>query len=325
MSESSATVQHEAETGGAIPLTDDLAYIRQAIVNAYFFGRENAGDRQWVLIDTGIPGLTKRLIEAAEGRFGEARPAAIVLTHGHVDHVGGITELADKWDVPVYAHELELPYLTGRSAYPPPEPAAGGGLFPLFSTLLPKGPIDLGSRVRALPADGAVPGMPGWRWIHTPGHTPGHVSLWRSSDRALVAGDAVVTTRQESIYAVITQRPEINRPPAYFTADWDAARESARAVATLEPELLATGHGRPMHGAGMRAALHALARDFDEVARSHHGRYADEPALANDTGVISVPPPTLGSILPRVALGLAAGLIVGSAARAVWKRVGGRD
>ena len=58
-----------------------------------------------------------------------------------------------------------------------------------LSSLYPRGPIDLGQRVRSLPSDGSVPGMPGWRWIFTPGHTAGHVSLWRDEDALLLAGD----------------------------------------------------------------------------------------------------------------------------------------
>ena len=75
----------------------------------------------------------------------------------------------------------------------------------LLSFAYPNSAIDLGSRVRSLPDDGSVPHMPGWRWIHTPGHTGGHVALFRDSDRCLIAGDAFVTTRQESLYAVMTQ------------------------------------------------------------------------------------------------------------------------
>ena len=79
--------------------------------------------------------------------------------------------LAHEWDVPVYAHELELPYLTGQSAYPPPDPLVGGGAMSLMSALFPKRPIDLGRHVLELPADGSVPGAPGWRWI-PPGPPP---------------------------------------------------------------------------------------------------------------------------------------------------------
>ena len=71
-------------------------------------------------------------------------------------------------------------------------------------------------------------GLPGWRVIETPGHSPGHVSLFRESDGVLIAGDAFVTTKQESLLAVMTQRQELRGPPMYFTCDWDAARESVQ-------------------------------------------------------------------------------------------------
>src|SRR4051794_30987941 len=107
----------------ALEVTPELAYLRLLMVNVYFVGRPEAGDREWVLIDAGLPGKSHRIARAAAERFGEhARPAAILLTHGHFDHVGSLAELAERWGAPIYAHRLELPYLTGRSAYPPPDP-----------------------------------------------------------------------------------------------------------------------------------------------------------------------------------------------------------
>jgi glyoxylase-like metal-dependent hydrolase (beta-lactamase superfamily II) len=152
--------------------------------------------------------------------------------------------------------------------------------------------IDIGDRVRALPSNGEVPGMPGWRWIHTPGHSPGHVSLFRATDRTLVAGDSVTTTRQESVFSVVTQQEELNGPPAYFTIDWDNARRSAATIASLKPDLLATGHGEPMRGASVPDALGALARDFDRRARPRKGRYVNHPVATDENGVIALPPAT---------------------------------
>lgn len=271
-------------------IAEDIAYKRLAIVNVVFFGRPGAADREWVLIDAGLPGFAGAIKRAAVERFGDhSRPAAILMTHGHFDHIGSLKTLADEWDVPIYAHLLEQPYLDGHSAYPPPDPSVGGGLMALSSPLFPPGPINVGRRLRLLPDDHSVPHMDGWRWVHTPGHTPGHVSFWRERDRSLIVGDAFVTTRQESAYAVILQKPEMHGPPMYYTPDWDSARESVRTLAELQPKLVVTGHGRAMQGREMRLALDVLARDFDHIARPKHGRYTREPAEADATGTTYVP------------------------------------
>lgn len=159
-------------------------------------------DGSWTLIDAGVPFSAMRIRMWAEKEFDRA-PNAIVLTHGHFDHVSAAKDLADQWDVPIYAHPLEFPYLTGEREYPPPNWAAGGGAMPLLSPALPRGPIDLGRRLRPLPGAGAsltMPEMPGWTLVHTPGHTPGHVSFFREADRTLLVGDAFCTTKAESFF-----------------------------------------------------------------------------------------------------------------------------
>jgi glyoxylase-like metal-dependent hydrolase (beta-lactamase superfamily II) len=272
-------------------IAPDIAYRRLALVNVVFIGLPNAGDRGWVLVDTGVFGLTSWIRAAAAQRFGsDARPAAIILTHGHFDHVGGLPQLAREWAAPVYAHAAEHPYLLGRAAYPPPDPRAARGLMARLSGLYPRGPIDLTGRLLELPADGSIPPLAGWRWIHTPGHSAGHVSLFREADRMLIAGDAFVTTRQESARAVISQRLELNGPPKYFTVDWDAARRSVAQLAALGPQTAVSGHGVPLRGEALRDGLQRLVADFDRIARPAQGRYVDKPARAED-GSAYIPVP----------------------------------
>ncbi|MDB5310621.1 MAG: fold metallo-hydrolase [Gemmataceae bacterium] len=297
-------------------LAHDVEWVPHTMVNSYLVGPPGAGSGEWVLIDTGMPFSGGTIRTAAAARFGpDSRPKAIVLTHAHFDHVGAVRELAGLWDVPVYAHRLELPYLTGRSDYPPPDPAVGGGMMAYLCRLYPRRGIDLGPRARVLPADGTVPGMPGWRWVHTPGHSPGHVSFFREADRFLIAGDAFVTTKQESAASALTRLPqEVRRPPAYFTTDWHQARNSVRALARLRPEVAATGHGIPMRGETMRRELEELADHFDRLAVPPVGRYVAEPARADETGTTYVPPPLVEPILGAVAalgIGAAVGWMTG--------------
>jgi glyoxylase-like metal-dependent hydrolase (beta-lactamase superfamily II) len=195
--------------------------------------------------------------------------------------------LAHEWDVPVYAHELELPYLTGQSSYPPPDPLVGGGVLSVMSALYPRRPIDLGRHANELPADGSVPGVSGWRWIPTPGHSPGHISLLRDSDRTVVAGDAFTTTKQESLVAALTQRAEIHGPPMYFTSDWDKARASLKHLADYAPSAAITGHGPPMRGERLQDGLRNLSAHFDLWARPARGRYRDHPAITDGTVVLA--------------------------------------
>jgi len=169
------------------------------------------------------------------------------------------------------------------TAYPPPDPTVGGGMMSTLSPLYPRGPFDVRPWLRPLPADGTVPWLPGWIWIHVPGHTPGQIALWRASDRSLIAGDAFITTDQESAYAVAIQKTEIQGPPMYFTTDWNAARTSVHILAALEPEFAVTGHGHAIHGPALRAGLHTLDEEFDRVAVPARGRYVPHQETDGDS------------------------------------------
>lgn len=307
----------DPEDTAAQAVVSDVACVQLTLVNAYLVGPRGAGDRQWVLVDAGMSLSAGRIVAAAAHRYGpNSRPAAIILTHGHFDHVGSARALAERWDARVYAHPLELPYLNGQADYPPPDPTVGGGLMAYMSPLMSSKGIDLGERLYVLPGDGSIPGMPEWRWIHTPGHAPGHVSLFRDRDRTLIVGDAFVTQKQESALAVMTRRQKVHGPPTYFTIDWPAAERSVRDLASLRPNVAATGHGIPMGGDELRRQLDELAQDFRRRAVPADGRYVRRPAVTDERGVRFIPMP----VADHTTAWLVAGGVLGLAALAMWSK-----
>jgi glyoxylase-like metal-dependent hydrolase (beta-lactamase superfamily II) len=294
-----------------------VAWFRTVMVNVVLAEPEPRNGR-WVLIDAGLAGHQRAIMRAARARFGDTPPEGIVLTHAHFDHVGSLERLAEQWDVPVYAHLLELPHLTGRRSYPPPDPTVGGGAMAWTARLYPRGPIDISTRVRALPDDGSVPHLPGWRWWHTPGHTDGHVSLFRDTDRVLVSGDAVITVKQESLGAVVMQAPVLHGPPAYFTTNWSDALASVRDLADLSPNVLVPGHGLPMSGPRLTRGLRAFADNFHREVPMR-GRYVAAPARRREDGGYDLPPDPWPMTLRRVVAGLAATSVLGTW---LWRRRG---
>lgn len=260
-------------SGDGIEILPDLYQHTIQIVNVVFFGDPDTNNG-FTLVDAGMPKSANEIISAAEKRFGpNCKPNAIILTHGHFDHVGAIIELIEYWKVPVYAHSLELPYLQGERNYAEPDPSVNGGLIAKMSSFFPNEAINLGANVKPLPLDGKVPHMPGFHWIHTPGHTPGHVSFFRNEDGTLIVGDAFVTVKQESLYKVLTQKKEISGPPRYFTTDWLAARNSVKKLEALKPTVAITGHGLPMTGEELTRNLQKLANEFEKIALPNHGKY----------------------------------------------------
>lgn len=281
---------------------------KDTFVNYYLIKDETSGS--YALVDAGLKwsaGAIRKMVKEIMGDNG--KPSAIILTHGHFDHVGALKELAEEWDVPVYAHPLELPYITGKSSYPPPDPSVGGGAMASMSFLYPKGPVDVSEYVEKLPDNNSIPGFPEWKYMHTPGHTPGHISLYREQDKVLIVGDAFVTTKAESAICALSGMSHLSGPPKYLTPNWAAAKVSVMKLAALDAEIVASGHGKPMRGEEMRMELNNLSRHFDKLAVPAFGRYVNEPALSNENGLVSVPPPVESMPMAVKTVGVALGLL----------------
>jgi glyoxylase-like metal-dependent hydrolase (beta-lactamase superfamily II) len=284
----------------------DVGWLPISFVNVYFIGRPGG---PWVLVDAGLPGTAPQIRAAAAARYGStSRPEAIILTHGHFDHVGAAKRLADEWHVPIYAHELEHPYLTGRSSYPPPDPTIGGAIA-FLSRFTPSGPYDFGLRLRALMPK-QVPGLPDWEWIATPGHSPGHISLFRSTDRVLLAGDAFATMDMDSWPGLITGRQRLSRAGAPFISDWQATRSSIELLAKLRPNVVGCGHGIPI---SEHDIANRLARFAERFRPPRHGRYVREPATTDQDGVVALPRPRFDPVpFATAAALLVTGVVLGA-------------
>jgi glyoxylase-like metal-dependent hydrolase (beta-lactamase superfamily II) len=299
-----------------MPRTSDLAQVvapdvyrvTTGISNAYLVIVSGGG---YVIVDTGDKGYGKKVMKAAQDLFEHVRPNAILLTHGHFDHAGGVPELLAAWpDVPVYAHPLELPYLNEDVRYPPGDPTVGGAMAEMSRFMDTSRPTHLPTPAQPYPEEaGALDIMPGWELRPTPGHTPGHVSLWNEEEKILIAGDAVVTLHQNNPLAVLSGAPVIFHPPPYATYNWHHARQSARALAELNPRYLCAGHGQPMSGNHVAKELHRFADRFPHPKR---GRYVHTPARFNRQGPVFIPPKPVdyvkGIVLAGGALALGASL-----------------
>lgn len=280
------------KTRSEYSLAGDVIGSKVLFVNYYMIGQPGKNNK-WVLVDAALPGSANRIIQEAEELYGEHNPPqAIILTHGHFDHVGALKDLLRYWPaVNVYAHAREIPFLTGKSSYPPPDPAVGKGGMAYMSWMFPIKPINIERNLHILPGNGTIPFLPDWRYIHTPGHAPGHISLFRESDRILIAGDAFTTTNQNSVTSVMLQKKEMHGPPAYFTIDWLESFNSIKMLSSLDPDIAGTGHGLPASGQELKQGLVALIRKFTQKEIPAHGRYVKHPAVTDEEGIRRMPAP----------------------------------
>jgi glyoxylase-like metal-dependent hydrolase (beta-lactamase superfamily II) len=263
-------------------IAPDVGWLPVSFANIYFIGRPGG---KWIVVDAGLPGQAKEIVAAAEARFGAgSRPEAVVLTHGHMDQVGSALPLAAAWDVPIYAHHLELPYLTGKSMYPPADPTVGGALA-FLSRFFPAWSRDLSGRIHELHRD-KVPGAVKWTWLPTPGHSPGHISLFRESDRVLIAGDAFTTVNMDSWSGLVTAKQRLSRPPTPYTCDWNAARSSVKQLASLRPNTVGCSHGIPISHSDLPERMQAFANKFRPPK---NGRYSRHAALTDENGIVDLP------------------------------------
>jgi glyoxylase-like metal-dependent hydrolase (beta-lactamase superfamily II) len=191
-------------------------------INAYLVGD--------VLIDAGTRWARGWLLRQLRGRT----LSLVALTHCHPDHQGVARLVCEKYHVPLACHEADVDVMEGR---------------------VPMGPrnwlINLGIRFWAGPPCKvervlrAGDEVAGFRVVHAPGHTPGHVIYFRESDRVAIAGDVLANIN------FLTGKVGLRQPPRYFSVDAEANRRSIRLLAELRPTVVCFGHGPPLREPGL--------------------------------------------------------------------------
>ncbi|WP_459193521.1 MBL fold metallo-hydrolase [Halosimplex sp. J119] len=175
-------------------------------------------DRGLLLIDVGLPGQADALAaELAEAGFEWADVWAVLITHHDGDHAGALATVREETDAVVFAHEACAQYVDGRE-----DPLKGDG------ERYPPVPVDVELVGEEAFRTAAGP----MRVVYTPGHTPGHVSLYLPEERLLLAADALTAADGE-----------LQPPSEHFTLDMAEAGQSVARLAALDVERVLCFHG----------------------------------------------------------------------------------
>jgi glyoxylase-like metal-dependent hydrolase (beta-lactamase superfamily II) len=188
-------------------------------------------EEKLTLVDTGYWGSTKRIVNFVQ-QLGCSLTDInlIIITHHHLDHTGSLAELKALTGAKVAAHKDDAPIIQGKPLTLPSPPQAG--LLPRLGARFLSIGRAKAAEVDILLEDGQeLSPLGGMRVIHTPGHTPGSISLFFPQRRLLMVGDA------------LNHRRRLSLPPRLYSVDMARARQSVKRLAELQFDILCFGHG----------------------------------------------------------------------------------
>ncbi|MEX2245938.1 MAG: MBL fold metallo-hydrolase [Dehalococcoidia bacterium] len=199
----------------------------------------------FALFDTGFAGDDADLFAALQPLGGLDALTAVVVSHGHADHAGGIASLLERSRAVSYAHRLDAPVIRGEASPPPPDLTDRER--PIFEAVTRDVPDAPAARVDHELEDGDLIDIGGpAEVVHVPGHTPGSIALYLPGRRALLTGDAVAGMAGGAVLG-------------FFNADRAAAISSLRRLSELDFDIAGFGHGPPLLKGGSEAFRRAVA------------------------------------------------------------------
>ena len=210
------------------------------LVNSFLLADE---DGSLTLVDTGFRRADRAIVAALAG-LGRAPQDVqrIVLTHAHNDHAGGLAATKEKTGADVLAHDRDACYVRNGTT---PQLDRSRVLGRLLNRV--RGSFAKADVARSFQDGELLPIAGGLRVVHTPGHTPGHVSLLHEGSGVLITGDAIFNVRG------------LRYSPATFCTDIRLSRDTADRLADLEYDVAAFTHGDHIARGG-REAVRAFLR-----------------------------------------------------------------
>jgi len=205
------------------------------------------------LVDAGFKGRSRHIIKQVQGLgYSPSDIDSIIITHHHADHVGGLPEMKKVSQAKVIAHPADAVYIDGHLQQPgPARPRWLSKILAPLGRLWATTPVT----VDILVNDGDDLTMfGGIRVLHTPGHTPGSISLFLQQERLVIVGD------------VIAHRFGLSLPSRMFTVDVAQEIRSIKEVADLDFDVICFGHGPPI----AHKAHSTVAKFAETLQKKHH-------------------------------------------------------
>lgn len=203
-------------------------------------------DGQVSLIDCGLKRAPSRIVRGLAAIGKHPRDVTrIVLTHAHTDHAGGAAEIVDvSGATGVLAHTDDADYL--RSGQAPPRDTSSG--FGRVFARMPGGGFSPVNNVTDIHDGQVLDVAGGLQVIHTPGHTPGHVSLLHPDSGVLITGDSI-----------FNMNARMSWPFSAFCTSFAQSKQTADILADLDYQTAAFTHGPEIANDG-REAIRAFLR-----------------------------------------------------------------